>query len=144
MLCLFAMGLDATKSHRVPVTGRELSLDIPLHRTHYPKVGLLSDNDISTSEYTFSSIKTLRMAGDSRRASIGPYPKQGTHHSGMNDSTPITAPASTSSAGLILYRIKISKTPTEMAAVSAPVIAPLAMVKQPASRSPIETGASPC
>ena len=35
MLCLFAMGLDATKSHPAPVTGRALSLDIPLHRTLY-------------------------------------------------------------------------------------------------------------
>ena len=32
---LFAIGLDATKSHRVPVTGRKMFVDIPLHRTHY-------------------------------------------------------------------------------------------------------------
>jgi|HubBroStandDraft_1064217.scaffolds.fasta_scaffold65576_4 hypothetical protein len=63
---------------------------------------------------------------------------------GMNESSPITAPPSTRRAGLILYRSRISRTPTAIAAVSAPKIAPFAMVKQPASRSPIETGASPC
>ena len=64
-------------------------------------------------------------------------------HLGMNESTPSTAPAKTRSAGLILYCSRISRTPTAMAAVSTPKIAPFAMVKQPASRRPIETGASP-
>ncbi len=63
---------------------------------------------------------------------------------GMNESNPITAPPSTNRAGLILYCSRISKTPTAIAAVSTPKIAAFAMVKQPASRRPIETGASPC
>jgi hypothetical protein len=68
---------------------------------------------------------------------------QGLRYLGMNEITPSTAPPSTNSAGLTLYRSKISRTPTAIAAVSTPVIAPFAMVKQPASRRPIETGASP-
>jgi hypothetical protein len=63
---------------------------------------------------------------------------------GINESTPTTAPPSTSRAGLTLYCSKIIRTPTAIAAVSTPKIAPFAIVKQPASRSPIETGASPC
>src|ERR1035438_6537944 len=65
-------------------------------------------------------------------------------HFGMNESTPTTALPSTSRAGLTLYWSKINRTPTAIAAVSAPKIAPFAMVKQPASRRPIVTGASPC
>jgi hypothetical protein len=67
----------------------------------------------------------------------------GLNHLGMNEITPSTAPPSTSSAGLTLYCSKISRTPTAIAAVSTPKIAPFAIVKQPASRRPIETGASP-
>jgi hypothetical protein len=63
---------------------------------------------------------------------------------GMNESTPTTAPPSTSRAGLTLYCTKIIRAPTAIAAVSTPKIAPLAIVKQPASKSPIEMGASPC
>jgi len=65
-------------------------------------------------------------------------------HLGMNVSTPTTALATTSRAGLILYCIRISNTATAIAPVSRPVIAPFAMLKQPASSSPIDTGASPC
>ena len=62
---------------------------------------------------------------------------------GMNDNTPMTAAAKTSNAGLILYRSRISRVATARAPVSTPVIAPFAMVKQPASNKPIETGARP-
>jgi hypothetical protein len=65
-------------------------------------------------------------------------------HLGRNESTPSTAPPSTNRAGLILYCSRISKTPPAIAAVSTPKIAAFAMVKQPASSRPIETGASPC
>ena len=43
----------------------------------------------------------------------------------------------------MLNRSNINRTATVIVAVSKPVTAPLAMVKQPASRSPMETGASP-
>src|SRR5580704_8669878 len=67
-----------------------------------------------------------------------------TAHLGMNVRIPTPALASTSSAGFTLYCIRISSTPTAMAAVSVPVMAPLAMLTQPASSNPIDTGASPC
>ena len=65
------------------------------------------------------------------------------HHFGIKVINPTTALATTRSAGLILYRIRISSTATAMAAVSVPVTAPLAMLKHPASNKPIDTGASP-
>jgi hypothetical protein len=67
-----------------------------------------------------------------------------TAHLGMNVRIPTPALASTSRAGLTLYCSRISSTATAMAAVSVPVMAPLAMLKQPASSNPIDTGASPC
>ena len=67
-----------------------------------------------------------------------------TPHFGMNETIPRIALHTTSSAGFTLYWSKINNTPTAIAAVSTPKIAPFAMVKQPASSSPIETGARPC
>lgn len=62
---------------------------------------------------------------------------------GRKEKIPIIAPATTSKAGLILYWSRISRVPTARAPVSNPVIAPFAMVKPPASKRPIETGARP-
>ena len=55
---LFAIGLDATKSHRVPVTGRKMFVDIPLHRTRYLKrdrvISRFPDFNSSSSRHTLS------------------------------------------------------------------------------------------
>src|SRR5271165_3832357 len=66
------------------------------------------------------------------------------HYLGMNVSNPTTALPSTSRAGLTLYWSKINRTATAIAPVSTPEIAPFAMLKQPASSRPIDTGARPC
>src|SRR3974390_1910198 len=66
------------------------------------------------------------------------------HHFGCTKRAPITAPASTSSAGLTLRHSIVSSTNRAMPPVVQPVTAVLAILKVPASSRPTETGARPC
>src|SRR5499427_3168573 len=58
-------------------------------------------------------------------------------------SRPTSAPASTSNAGLIRVRTTIANTLNAISAVTQPLTAPFANVRQPATSRPTETGVSP-